>query len=87
METLMLKTLTRKQKAVYDEIISYIEKEGCFPTYAFLIERFGFKSPNSVTQNLQALTKKGYLRFDKFGYVIKNIDHNACPYCGSRKVN
>lgn len=53
--------LTRKQKQFLNYIVSYREEHDIWPTYREITDRFGFKSPNSVTQNLQALVKKGYL--------------------------
>ncbi len=53
--------LTRKQKQFFDYIISYKKEHGIWPTYREIADEFDFRSPNSVTQNLQALLKKGYL--------------------------
>ncbi len=53
--------LTRKQKQFFDYIVSYKRDHGIWPTYREIADQFGFKSPNSVTQNLQALLKKSYL--------------------------
>ncbi len=53
--------LTRKQKQFFDYIVSYKKEHGIWPTYREIADEFRFKSPNSVTQNLQALLKKGYL--------------------------
>ncbi|MBP3193627.1 transcriptional repressor LexA [Natronogracilivirga saccharolytica] len=53
--------LTRKQKQFFDYIVTFKEEHGIWPTYREIAEQFRFKSPNSVTQNLQALLKKGYL--------------------------
>lgn len=53
--------LTRKQKQFFDFIVSYRETYDIWPTYRAIAHKFGFKSPNSVTQNIQALLKKGYL--------------------------
>lgn len=53
--------LTRKQKQFFDYIVDYKKDFGIWPTYREIADRFGFKSPNSVTQNLQALLRKGYL--------------------------
>lgn len=53
--------LTKKQKEFYDYIKDYRDEQGIWPTYREIADRFGFKSPNSVTQNLQSLVKKGYL--------------------------
>jgi len=39
--------------------------------------RFDFRSPNSVTQNLQALHRKGFLLKDEEGYRFKAEEANA----------
>jgi repressor LexA len=53
--------LTKKQKEFFDYILSYRKEHDIWPTYREIAEEFGFKSPNSVTQNLQALLHKGFL--------------------------
>lgn len=53
--------LTGKQKKFLDYIINYKEEHEIWPTYREIADEFGFKSPNSVTQNLKSLQKKGYL--------------------------
>ena len=53
--------LTRKQKEFFDFIIDYKKDHDVWPTYREIAEAFNYKSPNSVTQNIQALLKKGYL--------------------------
>lgn len=53
--------LTRKQNDFYNFIISYKKEFDVWPTYREIARHFGYKSPNSVTQNIQALLKKGYL--------------------------
>lgn len=53
--------LTRKQKQFFDYIVAYKKEFDIWPTYREIADEFGYKSPNSVTQNLQALLKKGYL--------------------------
>lgn len=53
--------LTSKQKKFLDYIISYKSEYEIWPTYREIADEFGFRSPNSVTQNLQSLLKKGYL--------------------------
>lgn len=53
--------LTRKQKAFLDFILSYKEEHDVWPTYREIADMFAFRSPNSVTQNIQALIKKGVL--------------------------
>lgn len=53
--------LTRKQKEFFDFIIDYKKEHDVWPTYREIADAFNYKSPNSVTQNIQALLKKGYL--------------------------
>ena len=62
--------LTSKQLSFLAYIRDFIRSAGVWPTYNDLIDHFGFKSPNSVTQNLRALYKKGFLRRDEFGYHL-----------------
>lgn len=62
------KKLTAKQHAFYKYLTEYVVEHGVWPTYREIVERFGYRSPNSVTQNLQALEKKGYLKRDNDGY-------------------
>ncbi|MFU8812004.1 MAG: transcriptional repressor LexA [Balneolaceae bacterium] len=56
-----LAQLTRKQKEFFDFIVTYKNEHDVWPTYREISEEFNYKSPNSVTQNIQALLKKGYL--------------------------
>lgn len=53
--------LTRKQRKFFDFIVEYKKQNDIWPTYKEITERFKYKSPNSVTQNIKALLKKGYL--------------------------
>lgn len=53
--------LTKKQQEFFDFIIEYKNEEGIWPTYREISEHFEYKSPNSVTQNIQALIKKRFL--------------------------
>ncbi len=62
--------LTSKQLSFLDFVKEYIEEHSVWPTYREIVDHFQFRSPNSVTQNLQALHKKGYLRKDNLGYQL-----------------
>ena len=53
--------LTRKQQEFFSYIVDYKKEFDVWPTYREIADFFGYKSPNSVTQNIQALLKKGYL--------------------------
>lgn len=64
----MSRRLTAKQTAFLEFLRNYTRRTGGWPTYRELIERFEYRSPNSVTQNFEALFKKGYLERDDDGY-------------------
>jgi repressor LexA len=64
------KKLTAKQHAFLQYIVEALHESGVWPTYRELVDHFDFRSPNSVTQNLQALHRKGYLRRDDSGYHL-----------------
>ena len=66
--------LTAKQHAFLEYIKQYVREKGIWPTYREIIDEFGYRSPNSVTQNLQALHKKNYLRRDQDGYHLIRQD-------------
>lgn len=53
--------LTRKQQEFFNFILEYKKEYEVWPTYREIAEHFNYRSPNSVTQNIQALLKKGYL--------------------------
>ena len=53
--------LTRKQQEFFNFIVEYKKEYEVWPTYREIAEHFDYRSPNSVTQNIQALLKKGYL--------------------------
>jgi len=67
-----MKQLTDKQNKVLSTIKVYISKNGVSPTQPELTKLLGFKSSNSVPQNLTALVKKGYItmRDDVFSRLI-----------------
>jgi repressor LexA len=62
------RNLTEKQRAFLEYIREYTTDRGAWPTYREISEHFDFRSPNSVTQNLQALWKKGFLNRDEDGF-------------------
>lgn len=53
--------LTRKQQEFFSYIVDYKKEYDVWPTYREIAEHFDYRSPNSVTQNIQALLKKGFL--------------------------
>ncbi len=64
------KQLTSKQHTFLQFLAEHVRKQKVWPTYREIVDEFGYRSPNSVTQNLQALAKKGYLTRDQNGYRL-----------------
>lgn len=64
------KQLTAKQHSFLQYLADHVRKQKVWPTYREIVDHFGYRSPNSVTQNLQALAKKGYLMRDQHGYRL-----------------
>jgi repressor LexA len=62
--------LTQKQESFLDFLKNFVDQEGDWPTYREISDQFGFRSPNSVTQNLQALEKKGFLVREDDGFYF-----------------
>lgn len=75
----MPRPLTEKQRAVLDFIIKHDRDGLSWPTYEVFCEEFGYKSSNSITQNLKALLKKGYLIHADGGYQLKPQKKVAQP--------
>lgn len=72
--------LTDKQESFLDFLKDYVDREGDWPTYREITDEFGFRSPNSVTQNLQALEKKGFLmRQDDGFYFPEEVEDDSEP--------
>jgi repressor LexA len=71
--------LTPKQEEFLGYISDYARDRGVWPTYREISEHFDFRSPNSVTQNLQALYRKGFLLRDESGFhlISKDQEHAA----------
>lgn len=53
--------LTERQKALYEWIRAFVERTGEWPTFRQIQDGIGYSSPNSVTQNVKALLRKGWL--------------------------
>lgn len=62
--------LTQKQHAFLQFLRGHVEEHQVWPTYREIVEHFDYRSPNSVTQNLQALLRKGFLRRGPNGYAL-----------------
>ncbi|HEX8387223.1 MAG TPA: hypothetical protein VF576_13615 [Rubricoccaceae bacterium] len=67
--------LTSKQHAFLEFLQGHLDDHHVWPTYREIVDHFAYRSPNSVTQNLQALSRKGFLERDRNGYRL--IDHSG----------
>jgi len=57
-------SLTKRQREIYDFIVTYIEKNGLSPTIEEIGKNFGLRAPSTVHQHLNTLKEKGYLSKD-----------------------
>lgn len=73
------KHLTSKQHSFLKYLKDYVKEHGVWPTYRELVDEFTYRSPNSVTQNLQALFKKGFLVRDEEGYQLSDMMTASMP--------
>ncbi len=67
--------LTSKQHAFLEFLQGHLDDHRVWPTYREIVDHFAYRSPNSVTQNLQALSRKGFLERDRNGYRL--VDHSG----------
>jgi len=58
----MLPALTKRQKAIYDFLLSTIREKGFAPSIPEIGAKFKIASTNGVSDHLKALEKKGYIR-------------------------
>ena len=62
--------LTQKQHSFLSYLREHIDRHHVWPTYREIADHFDYRSPNSVTQNLQALSRKGFLQRGRNGYAL-----------------
>lgn len=62
--------LTQKQHAFLEYLQEHVGTHKVWPTYREIVDHFEYRSPNSVTQNLQALSRKGFLQRGRDGYAL-----------------
>ena len=67
--------LTVKQHAFLEYLREHVDQHKVWPTYREIADHFEYRSPNSVTQNLQALSRKGFLQRGHNGYAL--VDQEA----------
>ena len=69
-----MKSLTDKQRQLWEYILNFYESYSQFPSYEDMQDEFGYSSTNSIYQHLQGLTKKNYL--SKSGRGHYEIHHS-----------
>ena len=57
----MSKSLTERQRQVFNFLCNTIRAKGCPPTVREIADAFGFASPKAASDHLSALEKKGYI--------------------------
>ena len=57
-----LRTLTKRQREIYEHLKDKIQNRGYGPTVREIGDAFGIKSPNGVMCHLKALERKGLIR-------------------------
>ena len=83
--SLIMKTLTNRQKEILDLIKSYIMDYGFPPTRAEISKILGFKSANAAEQHLRAIEKKGYIQIlsgASRGIVLSEDEERGIPVIG-----
>lgn len=60
-----MRSLTIRQKQIFDFIDSYIAKKGISPTIDEIRKKFKLKSVSTIHQHINALVEKGYLEKDE----------------------
>ncbi len=81
----MVNKLSKKQSIVFSEINSFIKQTGFAPTFSELKKRLTeqglkLKSPNSITQYLNVLESKGYLKKNSQKRGIKLLRKNITDF-------
>ena len=83
--SLIMKTLTNRQKEILDLIKSYIVDYGFPPTRVEISKILGFKSANAAEQHLRAIEKKGYIQIlsgASRGIVLSEDEEMGIPVIG-----
>lgn len=74
------KTITPVQKETLSFLKSYIAKNGQAPTIAELRDEFKLKSLRSITQRLEGLERKGFIKRERFQHRSIQILDNTQPH-------
>ncbi len=61
MDTKELKPLTKRQREIFDFIVTSVASNGAPPTRIEIAKHFGFRSPNAAEDHLKAIDRKGHI--------------------------
>lgn len=80
-----LSSLTPRQQRVLDFLRAYAAEHQRCPTYAEMAEGLGYADKKSITQYLQALERKGYIRRHRYGHrALELMESEAAQGGGLR---
>ena len=60
-----MEKLTKRQRAIYEFVLSSINARGFPPTVAEIQAEFSFSSPTTAADHLKALARKGFIRIHR----------------------
>jgi len=78
----LTRSLTEKQKRVYDFLLEFYDEHGYAPTMKEICQRFGHMYPVSALSFLEALQRKGYITREprksrSIGFPLRKKDYRA----------
>ena len=76
--TMTLKTITNRQRQVFDAIVAIRDRDGASPTHQELADHFSITF-QAIQQHLASLVKAGYLKTDR-----KRASRNLIPTTEAR---
>ncbi|PIX90705.1 MAG: repressor LexA [Candidatus Moranbacteria bacterium CG_4_10_14_3_um_filter_44_15] len=70
--SIIMATLTKKQKQIYDYLKKYIRKNGISPTFAEIKKHLRLKALSTISEHIEELVDKGFVI--KNGYGARSIE-------------
>ncbi|MEW6733565.1 MAG: transcriptional repressor LexA [Acidobacteriota bacterium] len=74
-----MKTLTRRQREIYDFLRNFITREGYSPTVFDIAEHFQLRATSTVSEHLQALEEAGMIIRGKKGALVQLPQYQEIP--------
>lgn len=82
----LLKTLTPRQRQIFDYVRKSLEEIGSAPTLEEICSHFSFKSINSARQHLKLIAQKGYLKLLPGRARGIRLTHDSVPMRATKIV-